>query len=69
MIVITMNGDKAEVPEGTSLEDLLTRSGHNSARRGLAIAMNGEVVPRGLWPGQAVSEGDIVELLVASQGG
>ena len=67
-MIITVNGDPAEVPDGTSLEGLLIRSGHE-VRRGLAIAMNGEVVPRGQWASQQVSAGDVVELLSASQGG
>lgn len=67
-MIITVNGDPADVPEGTSLEALLIRSGHE-VRRGLAIAMNGEVVPRGRWAQQRVSAGDVVEVLAATQGG
>lgn len=66
---ITVNGEQAQVPAGTSLEGLLTSSGLHAQRRGVAIAMNGEVVPRGRWTQQLVSEGDLVELLTASQGG
>jgi sulfur carrier protein len=68
-MIITLNGAEAEVPAGTSLEALLARSGHENARRGVAIAMNGEVVPRGLWRLQQVGAGDVVELLTATQGG
>lgn len=67
-MIITLNGDVTDVPADTSLEALLVRSGHE-VRRGLAIAMNGEVVPRGRWTEQRVSEGDVVELLAATQGG
>ena len=67
-MIITVNGDPADVPDGTSLEALLIRTGHQ-IRRGLAIAMNGEVVPRGQWAQQRVRAGDVVELLAASQGG
>lgn len=66
---ITLNGVPVEVPEDTSLEDLLIRSGHEGGRRGVAIARNGEVVPRGTWATSMVSEGDLVELLTATQGG
>ena len=66
---ITVNGGAVDVPEGTSLEGLLLISGHNGGRRGVAIARNGEVVPRGSWTSQLVSEGDLVELLTATQGG
>jgi sulfur carrier protein len=67
-MIITLNGDATDVPADTSLDALLVRSGHE-VRRGLAIAMNGEVVPRGRWSEQRVSEGDVVELLAATQGG
>lgn len=67
-MIITLNGDATDVPDETSLETLLVRTGH-PVRRGLAIAMNGEVVPRGRWTEQRVREGDVVELLAATQGG
>lgn len=68
-MIITLNGAQAEIPAGTSLEALLARGGHETTQRGVAIAMNGEVVPRGLWRHQKVGEGDTVELLTATQGG
>jgi sulfur carrier protein len=67
-MIITVNGDPTVVPEGTSLEGLLVLSGHE-IKRGLAIAMNGEVVPRGRWAAQHVTAGDVVEVLAATQGG
>jgi sulfur carrier protein len=67
-VIIILNGDTTDVPADTSLEALLIRAGHE-VRRGLAIAMNGEVVPRGRWTEQVVNEGDVVELLAATQGG
>ncbi|WP_250028610.1 sulfur carrier protein ThiS [Paractinoplanes maris] len=39
------------------------------ARRGVAVAVNGEVVPRSTWDGRALTEGDSVEVLTAAQGG
>jgi sulfur carrier protein len=37
--------------------------------RGIAVAVNGEVVRRADWPGARLSEGDRVEVLTAAQGG
>jgi sulfur carrier protein len=37
--------------------------------RGIAIALNGEVVPRTEWDDRMLTDGDAVELLVAVQGG
>lgn len=39
------------------------------ARRGVAVAVNGEVVPRSTWENTALAEGDSVEVLTAAQGG
>jgi sulfur carrier protein len=38
-------------------------------RRGVAVAINGEVVPRGEWAARRLAEGDSVEILTAAQGG
>jgi sulfur carrier protein len=37
--------------------------------RGLAIAVNGEVVPRSTWADHDLAEGDQVEILTVAQGG
>jgi len=37
--------------------------------RGVAVAINGEVVPRGEWAARRLNEGDSVEILTAAQGG
>jgi sulfur carrier protein len=68
-VIITLNGKETRVPEGTSLAALVERAGHHAGRRGIAIARNGEVVPRSRWSQQDVAAGDTVELLTASQGG
>jgi sulfur carrier protein len=66
---LTLNGAADELPDGARLPDLLARHGHTTAARGVAVALNGEVVPRADWPTQPLADGDVVELLVAVQGG
>ena len=39
------------------------------ARTGIAVAVNGEVVPRSSWPDHPLWDGDAVEILTAAQGG
>lgn len=36
---------------------------------GIAVAVNGEVVPRGAWPEREVQNGDDIEIVRAVQGG
>jgi sulfur carrier protein len=66
---IVLNGDPADLPDGTSLTQLLLGAGLDPQRRGVALARNGEVVPRSLWATEALADGDVVELLTATQGG
>jgi sulfur carrier protein len=68
-VKITINGDVTQLPDGASVTGLLNQNGHDPSRRGMAVALNGEVVPRSRWPEQQLSEGDVVELLTATQGG
>lgn len=37
--------------------------------RGIAVAMNGEIVPRGEWMTTVVVEGSIIEIVSAAAGG
>jgi sulfur carrier protein len=67
---ITVNGEPTEIAEDSSIEELLAgRANYDPKRRGIAIARNGEVVPRSRWTSQQLAEGDVVELLTATQGG
>ena len=43
--------------------------GVESRARGVAVAVNGEIVPRADWPRHCVDDGDRVEALSAMQGG
>jgi sulfur carrier protein len=38
-------------------------------QRGLAVARNGELVPRARWPDTPVEPGDSIEIVIAKQGG
>ncbi len=69
LVNITLNGDAAALPAGSSVARLLDQKGHDPTRRGIAVALNGEVVPRSRWTQQQLSDGDVIELLTATQGG
>jgi sulfur carrier protein len=64
--VITVNGQERDV-RGT-VEDVLDALGIE-ARRGMAVAVDAEVVPRGAWATTPVSDGARVEIVTAVQGG
>ncbi|MFY1673286.1 sulfur carrier protein ThiS [Plantactinospora sp. WMMB334] len=64
---LTVNGIAQRLPGELSVAELVERI--TDAHRGVAVAVNGEVVPRGGWPGRLLRDGDRVEVLTAAQGG
>ncbi|SCL13311.1 sulfur carrier protein ThiS [Micromonospora rhizosphaerae] len=64
---LTVNGARRILPGGSTVADLVRAV--TDQQRGLAVAVNGEVVPRGGWPASALRDGDRVEVLSAAQGG
>ena len=63
---VIVNGAARDV-DVVSVEGLVEQL--TSARRGVAVAVNGEVVPRSVWPAARLRDGDRVEVLTAAQGG
>ncbi|MGH8897105.1 MAG: sulfur carrier protein ThiS [Egibacteraceae bacterium] len=68
MRVVT-NGREQPVREGTTVADLVAELGHDPGRPGVAVAVNGAVVPRRTWRARRLADGDRVEVLGAAQGG
>jgi len=66
---IELNGKPRELPDGASLADAVAASGAGDEARGVAVALDGEVAPRGEWASTALAEGNKVEVLAAIQGG
>lgn len=64
---LTVNGQAREVT-GTPTVALLVAE-LTPAERGVAVAVNGEVVPRSAWSAAGLRDGDRVEVLSAAQGG
>jgi sulfur carrier protein len=67
--VITLNGERAEVPGGATVAGVLAELGLRPDERGVAVAVDGEVIPRTLWESFAVAADARVEVLTAMQGG
>lgn len=66
-VTVTVN-DEVQALDGVATVDaLVDQMGYE--RRGLAIAVNGEVVPRSTWGRHRLAEGDQVEILTIAQGG
>jgi sulfur carrier protein len=64
--VILVNGDAVD-GDGRSVAETLDALGIIS--RGVAVAVNGEVVRRGDWHVTSLRDGDVVEIVTAVAGG
>ena len=68
-LAVTLNGRRRELPEGATVETAVREAGVPAGGRGVAAAVDGEVVPRGDWERTQLDEGQHVEVLQAVQGG
>lgn len=67
---LTVNGEAVALHEPMSVQDVVIHIvGDGSGGRGVAVAVNNEVVPRGSWASTTLCPGDQVEILTATQGG
>jgi sulfur carrier protein len=66
-MTVVVNGQHHELPDDATLTDAIARL--TTAVRGVAVALNGSVVPRGQWHSTALANADQVEILTAVQGG
>ena len=67
--MITVNGTEAQLPVGARIADVLDALGVEPGRRGVAIAIDGEVVPRTQWDTTSLTADARVEVVQAIQGG
>jgi sulfur carrier protein len=66
---VLVNGTTRELATGTLVADVVGELTGGTPPRGVAVAVNGEVVPRAEWAATALRDGDSVEVLTAVQGG
>jgi sulfur carrier protein len=65
---IRINGQDEPLCDET-IATLLGRREISPEMRGIAVARNGEVVPRVQWSDTVLSAGDTIEIVIAKQGG
>ena len=65
---IRVNGQDVSATAAT-IAELLAEQAIETAQRGIAVALNGSVVPRSVWGETALRPGDSVEIVRAMQGG
>ena len=66
---VLVNGDAQHLGESATLASVVESLYGRSDGRGMAVALDGEVVPRAAWDRTCLSDGARVEIVVAVQGG
>jgi sulfur carrier protein len=66
---VMLNGEAAELAEGATVQAAVESLHLPAAGRGVAVAVDAEVVPRTEWQSHELKEGARVEVLRAIQGG
>jgi sulfur carrier protein len=64
---VTVNGEARPLDGDTTVAALVEAIGCGT--KGVAVAVNEEVVPRSTWAARTLDDGDRVEILKAAQGG
>lgn len=68
-MTIWVNGHASALSAGDSLADAVDAMAAPLDGRGIAAAVDGEVVPRDQWQATALEDGQHVEVVQAVQGG
>ena len=66
---VLVNGEERSLERGTTVAELVASLGAPADGRGVAVAIDTEVVPRSAWGDTELLPGARVEVLIAVQGG
>ena len=66
---VLVNGESTELTDRATVQSAIEALGLPAAGRGVAVAVDAEVVPRTQWAAHELQEGARVEILRAIQGG
>jgi sulfur carrier protein len=68
-MIVELNGRPAELGDAPTVADAVRATGVNGASRGVAVAVDGEVIRRTDWERTKLTERQAVEIVRAVQGG
>ena len=66
---VVLNGSEAELADGATVQVAVDALDLPASGRGVAVAVDAEVVPRTQWEKHELNEGARIEVLRAIQGG
>jgi len=68
-VKVLVNGDETELAEGATVQAAVEALELPAAGRGVAVAVDAEIVPRTEWHAHTLEDGARIEVLRAIQGG
>jgi sulfur carrier protein len=68
-VIVELNGQAEQLPDGATVADAVKAVGVNGETRGVAVAVDGEVVRRADWVTTPLADRQAVEVVRAVQGG
>lgn len=68
-MTVFVNGVAVELAEASMVADAVSTLPGGQAGRGVAVAVNGSVVPRSAWSQTVLRDSDRIEILTAVAGG
>ena len=66
---LIVNGQEQSVDDASTLLDLLIEMNIGTEQKGIAVALNAEVIARAMWTNTQLCNGDRVDIIHAVQGG
>ena len=68
-LVVSVNGDPMTVPVGSMISDVVARLLEGAEPKGIAVAVDLDVIPRSEWRTTPVRPGAPIEIVTAAAGG
>ena len=68
-MIVTINGERRELAAGATVASVVELLNVSAGGRGVAVALDGEVVARSRWDQAELNEGALIEVVAAIQGG
>lgn len=69
MITLSVNGQEKIVKNELTLQELLKDMALETDRKGIALCVNLQVIPKDLWDKTVLRNNDRIEIVIAAPGG
>jgi sulfur carrier protein len=69
LLTLSVNGEPTALPDGSSIADVVARITNEAEPKGIAVAVDREVIPRSEWRRTPVRHGTSIEVVTAAAGG